>query len=77
MAPVVKRSLAEPTAGQPVEVPGHNETESGSHQLSIFNRVTEAAPVIGNVKVFLVFFYCLPCILITSRFFSPTNALFY
>jgi hypothetical protein len=43
----------EPTAGQPVEVPEHNETESGSHRLSIFNRVTEAAPVIGKVKVLL------------------------
>lgn len=53
MAPVVKRSLVEPTAGQPVEVPEHNETESGSHRLSIFNRVTEAAPVIGKVKVLL------------------------
>jgi hypothetical protein len=54
MAPVVKRSLAEPTPGQPVEVPEHNETESGSHRFSIFNRVTEAAPVAGNVKVFSV-----------------------
>jgi len=53
MAPVVKRSLPEPTPGQRVEVPEHNETESGSHRLSTYNRVTEAAPVIGNVKVFL------------------------
>jgi hypothetical protein len=58
MAPVVKRSFLEPTPGQPEEVPEHNETESGSPQLSILNRVTEAAPVIGNIKVFLVLKIC-------------------
>jgi len=58
MAPVVKRSLLEPTPGQPVEVPEHNETETRSQGLSIFNRVTEAAPVIGNVKVFLILKIC-------------------
>jgi hypothetical protein len=58
MAPVVKWSLPEPTAGQPVEVPEHNETESGGQRLTILNRVTEAAPVIGNVKVLLVLKIC-------------------
>lgn len=46
MAPVVKQS-----AEQPVEVPERNDTETGSPQFSIFNRVTEASSAIGNVKV--------------------------
>jgi hypothetical protein len=57
MAPVVKRSLPEPTPGQPEEVPEQNETETKSPGLSALNHVTEA-PVIGNVKVFLVLKIC-------------------
>ena len=49
MAPVVKRSLPEPTPGQSLEVPEHDDTETGSQLLSVLNRVTEASPVIGNV----------------------------
>lgn len=53
MAPAVG-----PTAGHSVDVPDHNETESGSHRLpDALHRVTEAAPVVGNVKLYLIFIY--------------------
>jgi hypothetical protein len=53
MAPVVKRSLPEPTTGQSVEVPENDDTETGNQQLSILNRDTEVSSVPGNVKSFL------------------------
>ena len=59
MAPVVKRSPQESTPGQTVEVPEHNETESGSHRLTSYNHVTEAPPIIGNVIALLFSKICL------------------
>ena len=55
MAPPAERPTGQPTPGQPEEVPEHNETESGSQRLSIYNRVTEPAAATGNVKVFSFF----------------------
>jgi hypothetical protein len=62
MAPVVERSLPEPTPEEPVEESENRDTEPGD-QLSVLNHVTKASQVIGNTNIILIL-KNLPCSII-------------